>query len=119
MPWATQSPLGPLTRSVANQQQHNADSSDAKDDYRISFEVLMEDEKNENNEEVEYILADSDYNPNDTDADSSRSDAFRADSSNPTFCELNELTNADSNEMDESKQDIGNPNINQSQLYTF
>lgn len=99
--------LVPFTRSVTNQQQHNADILVEKDKNQISFEGLMEDEKNETNDEVEYFLADSDYDPNDTDAESSKSDSFEADISNPTCYELSDQTNADSKELEESKQNIG------------
>lgn len=100
-----------LTRPINYQQQHNADILVEKDKNQISFEVLMEDDKNETNDEVEYFLASSDYNPNDTDAESSKSDTFAADSSNPSCYEVSDQANADSNELEESKQNIGIFNI--------
>lgn len=103
--------LGRLVRSITSQQQHNADILVEKDNNHISLEVLMEDEKDETNEEVEYILADADYNPNDTDAESFKSDIYRAESSNPTCYELSDQTNADSNDLEECKQNIGIRNL--------
>lgn len=97
----------PFTRYVTNQQQDNADILVKKDNNQISFEALMEDEKNETSDEVEYFLADSDYDPNETDAESTKSDSFGAETSNPTCYELNDQTNSDSKELEESKQNIG------------
>lgn len=99
-------PFGPMTRSITNQQQHNADILVGKDNNPISFKVQVEGEKNETNDEVEYIL---DYNPNDTDAESFKSDTFGA--KYPTCYELSDQTNGDSNELDESKQNIGIVNV--------
>lgn len=101
-------PLGALTPSMSTGQHVDiADNSSEKHKHQIPFEVLIENERNETNDEVEYILADSDYNPNDTDADSSKSDTFGGDSSNPTCYELSDQTNADLNELEETKQNIG------------
>lgn len=99
-----------FTRSIRSQQQHNADMLVEKDNNHISFEVLMEDEKDDTNDEVEYILADADYSPNDTDTESFKSDIYRAESSKTCY-ELSDQTNADSNDLEESKQNIGIRNL--------
>lgn len=80
----------PITRSSANQRQRTTD-----DEKNFSIEVLMEDDAGE---DIEYILAESDYN--NTDSCDDDQNPF-GDSSECDLFELDQLTNADVKDSDE------------------